>query len=126
MNITTLPNDLFLLIVERLSPSDLIICRSICKQFHAVFTDSELNRQALQQHFPRVRELREGASQVNWSKAFAKVVARYHHLEIGKPTSIEKFVLGKSFVVPKWARYYPISTWHQHLQFEEKTATFNY
>jgi hypothetical protein len=47
-------------------------------------------------------------------------------LESGKPRSIEKLALRKSFVVPKWARNYPISTWHQHLQFEEKSAPFHY
>lgn len=128
MDITTLPNDIFLLVIEYLSPSDLILCRAVSKQFLGAFTDSELNRYVLQKHYPRARELRGDVKyeQVNWPDTFAKVAARYHHLRTGKPRRIEKLGLGKSFVVPTWARYYPISSWHQQLQFEEKTAAFHY
>jgi hypothetical protein len=34
--------------------------------------------------------------------------------------------LGKSLVVPAWARFYPVAPWQRHLQFEEKTAPFHY
>jgi hypothetical protein len=128
MNITELPNDIFLLIVKYLSSSEIILCRSICKQFYAAFTDPDLNRQALLQHYPRAREFRTAVDEkyLHWSNTYAKVEARYSHLNAGKPRVIERLALGKSFVVPKWARHYPVSTWHQHLQFEEKTAPFHY
>lgn len=57
---------------------------------------------------------------------FAQVAARYYHLKAGKPRSVEKLALGRSFVAPKWARNYPVATWQRHLQFEEKTAAFHY
>jgi hypothetical protein len=128
MIITDLPNDLFLMIITHLSPSDLILNRRVSKQFHAAFTESDLNRHMLQQHYSRAREVRRLAdkSQVDWSSVFAKVSARYHYLRAGKPRSIEKFALGKSFMVPSWAKFYPVSTWQRHLQFEEKTAHFHY
>jgi hypothetical protein len=128
MNITTLPYDLFLLIVAYLSPTDLILCRRVSRPFYSVFTDSQLCLHLLQQHYPRAREVRDLAIEHgrDWSGVLSKVAARYHYLKSGKPRSVEKFALGKSFVVPKWARYYPISTWHHLLQFEEKTAPFHY
>ncbi|KAE8447632.1 hypothetical protein EG329_010603 [Mollisiaceae sp. DMI_Dod_QoI] len=128
MDITTFPNDIFLLIISHLLPKDLIICRSINKRFHAAFTESDLNRHVLLQHFPRSREIRyiDPDLDVDWSQAFAKVAGRYHHLKAGKPRSILKHALGRSFVVPKWARHYPVSPWQRHLQFEEKSAPFDY
>lgn len=126
--ITLLPNDIFLIIVAYLSPVDIILCRRVSKPFHAAFTESELNRHVLLNHYPRVRELRNlsNSDEVDWAQTFAQVAARYHHLKSGKPRSIEKLALGKSFVVPKWARHYPVGIWQRHLQFEEKTAEFHY
>jgi hypothetical protein len=128
MDITAFPYDLFLLIVAHLPPPDLILSRRVSKAFYSAFTNSQLCLHLLQQHYPRAREVRYVAPEhgEDWSRVFSKVAARYHYLKSGKPRSVEKFALGKSFVVPKWARYYPVSTWHQLLQFEEKTALFYY
>lgn len=128
MNAVDLPTDIFLLIIKYLSPSDLIVSRSISKKFLTAFTDPDVNRQALLEHYPRVRELRDinDKEDINWSDTFAKVAARYGHLKAGKPQSIEKLKLGKSLVLPNWARNYPISNWHQHLEFEDKRAPFHY
>ncbi|KUJ24003.1 uncharacterized protein LY89DRAFT_604302 [Mollisia scopiformis] len=126
MDITAFPNDIFLIVIAYLSPKDLILCRSVDKRFQAAFTESDLNRHVLVQHYPRARELRHIDLNVDWAQTFAKVVGRYHHLKTGKPRSISKLALGRSFVVPSWARYYPISPWQRHLQFEEKTAAFHY
>jgi hypothetical protein len=128
MNITTLPNDIFLLIIDYLSSLDLILNRRVSKGFNAAFTEPDLNRHVLLKHYPRVRELRSisNPDDVDWCRMFAQVAARYYHLKAGKPRSVEKLALGRSFVVPKWAWYYPIATWQRHLQFEEKTAAFHY
>jgi hypothetical protein len=128
MDITALPNDIFLLIVEYLLPLDLISNRRVSKAFYAAFTETELNRHVLLQHYPRVRELRKlkAGNEVNWSHLFAQVAARYFYLKAGKPRSVEKLALERSFVVPTWARHYPVATWQRHLQFEEKVAPFHY
>jgi len=126
MDLTELPNDIFLLIIDHLSPAELVLCRSISKRFFAAFTQSDLSRHALELHYPRARELRTAGHNPVWSDIFANVAARYQNLRSGNPSHIEKLPIGKSFVVPKWARYYPVATWHQHLQFEEKTAPFHY
>jgi hypothetical protein len=126
MNITDLPNDIFLLVIENLSPIDLIICRLVSKSFHAAFTDTNLSYHVLLQHYPRSREVRNETQVDNWVEAFARVARRYHHLQTGSPRGIETFTLGKSFVVPSWARHYPVVPWQRRLQFEEKTAPFHY
>jgi hypothetical protein len=128
MSITSLPNDIFLLIVAYLSPVDVILCRRVDKAFNAAFLESDLNRQLLLRIYPRVRELRatSGPDDVDWAQVFARVAARYYHLQAGNPRVVEKLALGKSFVVPEWARSYPVGTWQRYLQFEEKTAPFHY
>lgn len=126
MDITAFPNDIFLIIIAHLTPKDLILCLSVNKRFFAAFKASELNRHVLVQHYPRTRELRYLDESVDWAQIFAKVAGRYHHLRAGTPQSISKLALGRSLVVPQWARYYPISPWQRHLQFEEKTAPFHY
>lgn len=85
MGITTLPNDIFLLIVALLSPSDLIVSRRVSKAFNAAFTASSLNRHELTSRFPRVRELRfvSDFDDVDWSRMFVQVAARYHYLQSG-------------------------------------------
>ncbi|KAF4627368.1 hypothetical protein G7Y89_g10787 [Cudoniella acicularis] len=127
MNITELPNDIFLLIVANLSPEDIILSRRVCKQFNAAFTESELSRHVLLQHYPRVRELRNvDDNNVIWSNVLSRVASRYHYLKAGTPRGIERFALGKSLVVPEWSRFYPVAPWQRHLQFEEKVAPFHY
>lgn len=126
MDITAFPNDIFLIVIAHLSPKDLILCRSVNKRFYAAFTESELSRHVLLQHYPRTRELRYVDPNADWAQVFAKIAGRYYYLKAGKPRSMSKLALGRSFVVPRWARYHPIAPWQRQLQFEEKTAPFHY
>jgi hypothetical protein len=128
MNITELPNDIFLLIVAYLSPTDLILNRCVSRGFYSTFTESELSRHFLLQHYPRARELHDAdpSKSKDWARIFARVASRYHHLKAGTPRRIEKLALWKSLQLPSWARFYPIAPWQRYLQFEEKTAPFHY
>lgn len=128
MGITTLPNDIFLLIIAYLSPKELILCRRVSKQFHDAFTEFDLNRHVLLQHYPRARELcnADQNDPIDWASLFSKVAGRYHHLKSGIPRRIEKLPLARSFVVPQWSRNYGVAPWQRHLQFEEKEASFHY
>ncbi len=128
MNIINLPNDIFLLITLYLPPEDLICNRRVSKAFYAAFTESELNRHLVAQHYPRALELRDitQSGPNNWAKIFANVARRYHYLKTGTPRSVEKLPLGKSYVKPDWARNYPVAPWQRDLQFEEKRALFHY
>lgn len=132
MLLVDLPNDLFLLIVAHLSPKDLVCNRRVNRQFYAAFTEDELNRHLLIDHFPRVRELREKDGDcfkpysTAWPDIFSRVASRYHYLKEGRPRSIEKYALKKSFVLPEWSRSYAVASWRRHLRFEERTAPFHY
>ncbi|CZR50507.1 related to F-box domain protein [Phialocephala subalpina] len=126
MDITAFPNDIFLLIVAYLSPKELILCRSVNQRFYDAFTEDDLNRHVLLQHFPRTRELRRIKRDIDWAQIFTTVAGRYHYLKAGKPRSISKLAIGRSFVLPAWARFFPVAPWQRHLQFEEKTAPFHY
>ncbi|KAL3417800.1 F-box domain-containing protein [Phlyctema vagabunda] len=127
-DITDLPNDLFLLVVTHLCPQDLVRIQRVSKLWRATFTEPEFARRLLLLYYSRAREVRELSCQtgVEPSQLFTKVAGRYHHLKKGRPHTIEKLPLSKSFVVPEWARYYPVAPWSRHLQFEEKTAPFHY
>ena len=125
MNLVELPNDLFLLIVQYLSPQDLILNRRVNKQYYSAFTEDELNRHVLLQHFPRARELRDSASR-DWALVFSKVSSRYHFLKAGSPRSIEKIAVAKSWLAPEWSSYYPVGQWQRELAFEGKRARFHY
>lgn len=128
MDITTLPDDLFLLVVTQLSPSELITCRAICKKWYTAFTDSHRSRRLLQQHYPRVRELRQPYRDADqdWSQTLANVVRRYHYLKSGKPRKTQKWALKMSLIVPEWARHFPVAPWQRYLSFEDKFAPFHY
>lgn len=128
MNVTAFPNDIFLLIIVHLSPEEFILCRRVSKQFHNAFTERELNRHLLHQHFPRAREVRDEYQDpfINWPKLFSEVASRYNCLSRGTPRSIENLAISKSFVVPAWSRYFPVAPWNRHLQFEDKRAPFHY
>jgi len=131
MSITSFPSDIFLLITAYLSPSDLIFCRRLCKEFRIAFTEPDLCRHALRCHFPRARETRETRERlddgsIDWSDLFAKVASRYYYLKAGKPMSSERLSLARSLVAPTWSRYYPVATWDQHLSFEGRFAPFHY
>jgi hypothetical protein len=128
MDITALPSDIFLIIISYLSPSELVLARRVCKSFFAAFTEADLNCLLLHQHYPRVRELRFplNKDQADWSDLFAKVAARYYHLQAGKPRAVQKFSLQNAYVSPEWAKRCSVATWSRHLQFEARSAPFHY
>jgi len=128
MSITALPNDIFLLIIAYLSPKELILSRRVSKQFHDAFTEFELNRHALVQHYPRARELRHADQNdsADWPSLFAKVAGRYHHLKSGIPRSVKKLPLERTFIIPQWSQNYGVEPWQRDLKFEKKEAPFHY
>ncbi|KAL1872112.1 hypothetical protein Daus18300_004481 [Diaporthe australafricana] len=58
MDIVELPRDIFLLVVAHLSARTVVLCRRVSRNWHAAFTDTELNLQLMKWHFPRCREMR--------------------------------------------------------------------
>ncbi|CZS91136.1 related to F-box domain protein [Rhynchosporium agropyri] len=128
MDITTLPNDIFRLVLDYLPPEVLILLRRVSRQFHATLTETDLCHHLLMQHFPRCREIRYKTSNHSrdWALELLRVTKRYHHLVRGTPNIIEKLPLAKSFVVPAWSRNYPVAPWQRLLNFEDKSSPFHY
>ncbi|PBP22405.1 F-box domain-containing protein [Diplocarpon rosae] len=128
MDITTLPNDVFLIIAEHLTPRDLVASRSVSKCFYAAFTETDLNRRLLLKHYPRSRELRcvHQCTSHDWAQDFSRVAGRYRRLQTGVPSRAEKLALTKSLVLPAWSRHFAVSPWERHLQFEGRIAPFHY
>ncbi|TAQ90522.1 hypothetical protein B7494_g1160 [Chlorociboria aeruginascens] len=127
MDITSLPDDIILILTSFLSPSDLVVNRRVCKKWHSLFTEPEFNLYLLQRHYPRSREVRlskdKDKDKTDWSRVFLHVSQRYHHLKTGTPRSIQQLRLGQAFVGLKWAAVAP---WERHLEFEDKMSPFHY
>lgn len=126
MDITGLPNDIFIIITSFLEPADCIRCRKVNRRFNYAFTDPDFCRTFVGQHYSRAREVRNADSRSDWSEVLSKVAARYHFLEAGKPRSIERLALASSLVLPAWSRRYGVSPWHRILHFEGKEVPFHY
>lgn len=104
-----LPGDCWVLICLMLPPRDSIRARSVCRQWHEVLTGSDICRHLLRLFFPHCREVRldmlynhiddlphmphnlraevecRAQGGTDWSKTFAAVARRYHHLQNGTP-----------------------------------------
>ncbi|KAH8676345.1 hypothetical protein BX600DRAFT_200548 [Xylariales sp. PMI_506] len=127
-DLTDLPNDIFLIIISYLSPSDSIICRRVSRAWNIVFTLDEVSRKLLRWHFPRCREIREANSslgrQPEPSTVFAKVAQRYHHLRAPRPRLTEKI---RTIQEPDGKRLHQsVEPWSRFLHFNDNTATFSY
>ncbi|KAK0630184.1 hypothetical protein B0T17DRAFT_527804 [Bombardia bombarda] len=61
-DITELPQDLFLIILSYLPPRTCVRCRSVSRQWFAVFTSDEVSLLLLRWNFPRCREVRLAAA----------------------------------------------------------------
>ncbi len=58
----SLSGELFLEIIRHLPPSDLVLCRRVCRTWHTVFTQADFCLESLKRHFPRCREMRLAAA----------------------------------------------------------------
>ncbi|MCJ1226087.1 hypothetical protein MMC12_002736 [Toensbergia leucococca] len=131
-DLPNLPEDLFLIVARLLSPSDLIRCRRVSRQWHDAFTNPYLLRTALRWHFDRAREVRKlresGHLQTctldvtsKWIYTFDKIAARYLSLRMGRPRHLEKI----SLVSDHLDTYqYPVGRWHRTLEVDDVFSAY--
>jgi len=105
VTIPSLPEDVFLLILENLDSWDMVRCRKVSKAWQEVFTKTEYMRLMLKK-YPLAREIQELANSgilskpatqsTDWQDIFDKVASRYYHLTHGKARSLNKYKLAAS------------------------------
>ncbi|PGH06867.1 hypothetical protein GX51_02112 [Blastomyces parvus] len=128
-DITLLPRDVFLMILSYLSYIDVIYCRRASKSWNAAFGNPSNLYPFLKWNFPLARELR-GRHQDkalnnehgiprddnNWRNLFNQISARYFHLHLGRPQSIERYKVWPNYTqnIRPGSRLYPVPPWEFH------------
>jgi hypothetical protein len=123
LNLPDLPEDIFLLIIDKLEAWDFVRCYRVCRSWQMVFSRPEYLRLMLKK-YPFAREVqaisaseasgkKSSRHNINWKATFDKVAARYYHLSHGKAGSITKHKLAVPEHV-RLAHWHPISPWDYH------------
>ncbi|KAL1848642.1 hypothetical protein Plec18170_007952 [Paecilomyces lecythidis] len=128
LDICTLPQELFLMILSSLQPPDVIRCRRVCKSWYNVFGNPSNLMPLLKKWYPlakEVRELREKTipshldlkdeDYYHWQRIFDRVISRYDHLARGQPRSTRVFSLCRDDNSSKWFRVPPWDSHGSHL-----------
>ncbi|KAJ5719039.1 hypothetical protein N7493_007494 [Penicillium malachiteum] len=120
-----LPQDVFWLIIDNLTPCDVVRCRRVSPLWNAAFGNPRVLAYMLKHHFPWTDEAQSlhlaGASELTIQyirRLHDKVAARYHRLQTGNPCSIKKFPMCNAlneYGVPTLARVPPWNLHTSHL-----------
>ncbi|KAI1160538.1 hypothetical protein F5B18DRAFT_632150 [Nemania serpens] len=124
---TSLPLDVFLLIISYLSPAETILCRRVSRSWNAVFTSDDVSWKLMKWHFPRVREMRNPAVSLDrsaYAHTFPKVARRYFHLRSARPRLIERIDIDAG--VGQGSSFYEVEPWNRHLRWHSSTSPFQY
>ncbi|KAK2790348.1 hypothetical protein FQN52_005616 [Onygenales sp. PD_12] len=128
-DITSLPRDIFLIILRSLHFEDVVYCRRVSKSWNTTFSNPSNLYPLLMSAFPLAREIRQHhrdqlASNErgilphddHWRRVFNKVSARYYHLSRGKPQSIERHKIWPTYNedAELSCRLYPVQPWETH------------
>lgn len=127
--LTSLPLDVFLLIIRYLSPTDTIRCRRVSRSWNAVFTDDGISRNLMRWHFPRAREMRNAAAgalghQPGYARMFPEVICRYLCLRAARPRMMQKIVIDAA--VRQESHFYEVEPWNRQLRCNGKSGPFQY
>ncbi|KAI1115213.1 hypothetical protein F5Y14DRAFT_411519 [Nemania sp. NC0429] len=126
--LTSLPLDVFLLIISYLSPADTIRCRRVSRSWNAVFTDDDISRNLMRWHFPRAREMRNAVpgtlGRPGYARMFPEVARRYLHLRAARPRMMEKIVIDAA--MRQESHFYEVEPWNRQLRRNGKSSPFQY
>ncbi|KAI9720070.1 MAG: hypothetical protein M1812_003197 [Candelaria pacifica] len=140
MDFTSLPNDIFLIVTQYLSPRDVVRCRVASRSWYQAFTDPFFIQGILKQEFPNAREVRQlqsagsfqiqsqvanGDESLNWVRTFDLVAARYHALQTATPQSIGKLELYSTPNDSRRARVYGVKHWQRQLEYGRSYYRFH-
>lgn len=123
-----LPRDIFWLILGYLAPKDLVRCRRVSRSWNEAFDNPAILVPLMKRHFPWTKEVKSLPSGLIDSddcgarRLFDQVTARYHHLENGKPRSIQKYRLCDDFGGAGDREWYQVRPWESHASHVRQTV----
>ncbi|KAJ5157004.1 uncharacterized protein N7482_008104 [Penicillium canariense] len=122
-----LPQDLFWLVLDYLAPTDLVRCRRVSRAWNEAFSNPVHLVALFKRHFPwtqEVKDLQAGSPATGDAvrQVFDQVVARYDHLERGKPRSVQKFRLCDDFGGSREREWFQVQPWESHASHHSGTV----
>ncbi|KAJ6119247.1 hypothetical protein N7523_003527 [Penicillium sp. IBT 18751x] len=112
-----LPRDIFWLLLGYLDPVDLIRCRRVSHAWNEAFSNPAILVPSLKRRYPWTRE----AQALEWDDkdprsptVYDQVVARYDHLQRGKPRSVQKYRLCDDFGSSGDREWFQVQPWELH------------
>lgn len=127
--ITSLPQDIFLMILSYLCYIDVIYCRRVSRSWNAAFGNPFNLYTFLKWTFPFAREVRRYHQEKlldnehgipphdnHWRELFDNISARYFHLHVGRPQSIERYKIWPNYTqnIRTGSRLFPVPPWEAH------------
>ncbi|QSS56850.1 F-box domain-containing protein [Histoplasma capsulatum var. duboisii H88] len=127
--ITSLPQDIFLMILSYLCYIDVTHCRRVSRSWNAAFGNPFNLYTFLKWTFPFAREVRRYHQEKlldnehgipphdnYWRELFDNISARYFHLHVGRPQSIERYKIWPNYTqnIRTGSRLFPVPPWEAH------------
>jgi len=126
--ISTLPREIFWMLLDYLEPRDVIRCRSVSRFWNKAFRDPANLVPLMRKWFPLAKEVRElvhnqtldtECTDVDddgdyWRPTFDRIACRYDHLARGNPRSTQKFKLSDHFGASGERKWFPVQPWENH------------
>ncbi|PWY95671.1 F-box domain protein [Aspergillus sclerotioniger CBS 115572] len=125
MGMSLLPREIFWMILNHLSPKDIIRCRRVSKSWNTAFRSAANLTPLLKKLFPLAGEVRElelelddGLDTVEDDDyacmLFDQIASRYDHLSCAKPKSIHRYKLCDDFGISGEREWFPVQPWENH------------
>ncbi|KAE8148016.1 hypothetical protein BDV25DRAFT_168711 [Aspergillus avenaceus] len=123
---SSLPREIFWLILSYLSPVDIIRCRRVSQLWNQSFGNPANLVPLLKSSFPFAKEVRElgreaiagalltGDDGIYWRKLFDRLASRYDHLSRGEPKSIQRYKLSGDFGLSGEREWFQVQPWEIH------------
>lgn len=119
-DVAYLPSDIFWMILVYLEPTDIVRSRRVSRAWNEALSNPTVLALILKREFPWTTEAKQlskssdSQCQASALELFDQVTSRYHHLENGKPRSIQKYQLCDDFGGTGEREWYQVQPWESH------------
>ncbi|KAB8206874.1 hypothetical protein BDV34DRAFT_192938 [Aspergillus parasiticus] len=126
LGMSMLPREIFWMILNYLSPRDVVRCRRVSQSWSQSFGNPANLIPLLRTFFPLAKEVRElhgkdidcvletAEDDIYWCRLFDQLASRYDHLSQGKPKSIQKHRLCDDFGISGEREWFHVQPWENH------------
>ncbi|KAL5338543.1 hypothetical protein BJX70DRAFT_388462 [Aspergillus crustosus] len=126
LDLPLLPRELFWMVLDDLSPRDIVRCRRVSRLWNDAFGEPANLIPLLKKLFPLAKEVRELYAESPfesipdlkdssyWRSLFDRIASRYDHLGRGKPRSIQRHKLCEEFGIAGEREWFQVQPWDIH------------